>query len=109
MGEQKTLRLVAQYADACNFFFRTGEEMLKSRLDTLKQHCERLGRPYEAIEKTALNSIDLSTQSTAEIVDTCRQAADLGFTHMIFNMPNVHEIWPLEKIAKEIIPAVADL
>ncbi len=42
MGEHKTLRLVAQYGDACNLFARTGIETLRSKLDVLKRHCERL-------------------------------------------------------------------
>jgi hypothetical protein len=35
--------------------------------------------------------------------------AALGIQHVIFNMPNVHEITPLETFAREIIPAVAGL
>lgn len=56
-GEQKTLRLVARYADACNLFARPGDEgmaELRHKLDVLRAHCEREGRPYEAIEKTVL-------------------------------------------------------
>jgi hypothetical protein len=33
----------------------------------------------------------------------------LGFTHAIFNMPNVYEITPLETFSQEIIPAAAEL
>jgi hypothetical protein len=43
------------------------------------------------------------------VIDSCRTLAGLGFQHIIFNMPNVHEITPLEIIGKEIIPAVAGL
>jgi F420-dependent oxidoreductase-like protein len=56
-GEQKTLRLVARYADACNLFATPGEEgmaELSHKLDVLRAHCEAEGRPYEAIEKTVL-------------------------------------------------------
>ncbi len=35
--------------------------------------------------------------------------ASLGFTHVMFNMPDVYKIAPLETFAKEIIPAVAEL
>ena len=49
-GEKKTLRLVAQYADACNLF--AGPE-LQHKLDVLREHCERVGRDYDEIEKTA--------------------------------------------------------
>jgi F420-dependent oxidoreductase-like protein len=56
-GEQKTLRLVARYADACNLFAAPGEEglnTLRHKLDVLRQHCEREGRDYNSIEKTVL-------------------------------------------------------
>lgn len=56
-GEQKTLRLVARYADACNLFANPSEEgmtTLAHKLEVLKAHCERENRPYESIEKTAI-------------------------------------------------------
>jgi hypothetical protein len=33
----------------------------------------------------------------------------MGFTHAIFNMPDVYKITPLETFAREIIPVVAEL
>jgi F420-dependent oxidoreductase-like protein len=56
-GERKTLRLVAQYAQACNIFGGPGEEgvgMVRHKLDVLHRHCERLGTDFDAIEKTVL-------------------------------------------------------
>jgi len=56
-GERKTLRLVAQYAQACNLFGGPGEEALETvrhKLDVLRGHCDRLGTDYDAIEKTIL-------------------------------------------------------
>jgi hypothetical protein len=110
-GEKKTLRLVAQYADACNLFVRLGEDGLREKLDILRQHCEDVGRPYDEIERTALGTIDLrpGKQSVDEVIALCRSMADIGIQHLIFNMPNVHEITPLEIIGREIIPAVAEL
>ena len=35
--------------------------------------------------------------------------ATIGVQHAIFNMPNVHDIRPLEIFGREIIPAVAGL
>ena len=54
-GERKTLRLVAQHADACNIFSRPEAA---HKLDVLRAHCEREGRDYDAIEKTTILSID---------------------------------------------------
>jgi F420-dependent oxidoreductase-like protein len=109
MGERKTLRFVAQYADACNLFLRSGYDTLRHKLDVLRQHCEDAGRPYEEIERTTLGTVHLAPgeMSAGEVIETCRDLADLGFQQAIFNMPNVHEIAPLEQFGREIIPAAA--
>jgi F420-dependent oxidoreductase-like protein len=110
-GEQKTLRLVAQYADACNLFARIGLDSVRAKLEVLRRHCAAAGREYAAIEKTVLDSAHLAPgrMSPAEVIAHCRELAGLGIQHAIFNMPNVHEIAPLETFGREIIPAVADL
>jgi alkanesulfonate monooxygenase SsuD/methylene tetrahydromethanopterin reductase-like flavin-dependent oxidoreductase (luciferase family) len=61
-GERVGLRLVARYADACNFgpghatgLARTGEE-IQRKLDALHRHCEAIGRPYESILRTHFTS-----------------------------------------------------
>lgn len=107
-GEQKTLRMVAQYADACNLFARIGKDELQRKFDILKGHCEALGRDYDAIEKTTLESVHLAPGGTTakEVVAHIEDYAGLGVEHMIFNMPNYHEITPVETFVKEIIPAV---
>src|SRR5215212_12270565 len=64
-GEQKTLRLVARYADACNLFAMPGEEGLEAlshKLDVLRAHCEAEGRPFEAIEKTVIGPAPLRAE-----------------------------------------------
>jgi F420-dependent oxidoreductase-like protein len=111
MGPNKTLRMVAQYADACNFFERRGPEVLQETLNTLKGHCERLGRDYDEIEKTTLGTVHLAAgKDTVDgVIGRLKVLSELGFTHAIFNMPNVYEITPLETFAKEIIPAAAEL
>jgi|SRR3954454_19509930 F420-dependent oxidoreductase-like protein len=52
-GEKKTLRLVAQYADACNLF-ATSPEDIAHKLDVLRTHCDTVGRDYDTITKTIL-------------------------------------------------------
>lgn len=109
-GERKTLRLVAQYADGCNLFARAGVDTLKHKLEVLRQHCDDVGRPYQEIEKTALDTVHLAPgqMSVDQVIASCRKMADLGFQQIIFNMPNVFEIKPLEVFGKDIIPTVAD-
>ncbi|MCC7451646.1 MAG: LLM class F420-dependent oxidoreductase [Anaerolineae bacterium] len=111
MGEKKTLRLVAQYADACNFFARMGADVLREKFNVLRQHCEAVRRPYDQIERTTLDTVILAPgqQSASDIISHCESLAALGVQHAIFNMPNVSEITPLETFGRTIIPAVAGL
>lgn len=110
MGPKKTLRMVAQYADACNFFEGAGLETMQKAIDTLKAHCEGLGRDYDTVEKTSLGTVHLSADDTVDsTIKRLNELSEMGFTHAIFNMPDVYEITPLETFAKEIIPAVAEL
>jgi F420-dependent oxidoreductase-like protein len=110
MGEKKTLRMVAQYADACNLFARDNYDQLRHKLDVLAGHCQALGRPYEQIERTTLSTVHLAAgeMSADAVIERCQQLAEVGIQHAIFNMPNVHEIAPLEEFGRQIIPAVAD-
>lgn len=109
MGEKKTLRFVAQYADACNLFARAGDDVLRHKLAVLRRHCDEVGRPYEDIERTTLGTVHLASgQMTAtDIIAQCRTLAEVGIQHAIFNMPNVADIEPLERFGREIIPEVA--
>jgi F420-dependent oxidoreductase-like protein len=106
-GEKKTLRLVAQYADACNLFGTAAT--VRAKLAILKQHCDALGRDYGSIEKTTLGTVDLQPgkMNADGVIAQCKLLAAVGVQHAIFNMPNVHEIRPLEVFGREIIPAVA--
>jgi F420-dependent oxidoreductase-like protein len=109
-GEKKTLRFVAQYGDACNLFMRDGAEVISHKLDVLKGHCADLGRPYDDIERTLLGTVHLAEgeMSAGDVISACREMADIGVQHIVFNMPNVHQITPLKAFGDEIIPAVAD-
>jgi F420-dependent oxidoreductase-like protein len=51
-GERKTLRMVAQYADGCNFF--GDPRRARHLLDVLDGHCDRLGRDPGEITKTVM-------------------------------------------------------
>lgn len=109
-GPKKTLRMVAQYADACNIGDWVGRKKMQQALDTLKEHCEALGRDYDSIEKTSLATVHLSGKdSVASITHRIKELSEMGFSHAIFNMPDVYKITPLETFAKEIIPAAAEL
>jgi F420-dependent oxidoreductase-like protein len=106
-GEKKTLRLVAQYADACNLYGSV--ETIRAKLDILKQHCQTLGRDYRTIEITTLGTLDLQPgkMSSKEVIAHCKALAGIGVQHAVFNMPTVHELAPIERFRRQIIPAVA--
>lgn len=109
-GPNKTMRMVAQYADACNIGDWVGAENMQKALDNLKRHCETLARDYDSVEKTSLCTVHLSGGDTAEeIIGRIKTLAAMGFTHAIFNMPDAYKITPLEIFGKEIIPAAAEL
>jgi F420-dependent oxidoreductase-like protein len=106
MGEQKTLRLVAKYADACNLF-PTPE--VPHKLDVLKRHCEREKRNYDDIEKTCMFRFDVGDrgQNVRQTVEQLRGLSRMGFSTAIGGVLDVYKITPLEILAREVIPAVA--
>ncbi|MGH2380877.1 MAG: LLM class F420-dependent oxidoreductase [Candidatus Limnocylindria bacterium] len=106
-GERKTLRLVAQYADACNIFGRS-PEFVRAKLEILREHCERLGRPYGEIERTILTSIDLDKDSTDATVERFGQLGEAGAQHLIFSVRGVADTARLESIGAEILPQLRD-
>jgi F420-dependent oxidoreductase-like protein len=107
-GERKTLRLVAQYAQACNLF--PGPN-LGHKLDVLRAHCEAVGRDYDEIEKTVLYRFDVGAQGerVPQVIDELAGFAELGFGTAIGGVRGVWTVRPLERIGSEVIPAVAAL
>ncbi len=85
-GEHKTLRLVAQYADACNLFdIPDGGRTVKHKLEVLARHCEDAGRPYDAIEKTLSTRLGAGESADA-FISRCAAAAALGIEHMVVSI-----------------------
>jgi F420-dependent oxidoreductase-like protein len=103
-GEKKTLRLVAKYGDACNLF--DGPE-LPRKLEVLREHCAREGRPYQEIEKTALSRVP-EGGSAEQLVDSCGRLAELGVGHLILSSPNAHEPHAIPLLA-EVAERVAKI
>ncbi len=106
-GEKKTLRLVAQYADACNLFARSGTEEVVRKLEVLKKHCKDVGRDYNEIEKTALSFVDGNNINPHDVVKDCQKLKEIGIDHVIFSIGSVYKIDPLKVFGKEIIPEVS--
>ncbi|MCA9914358.1 MAG: hypothetical protein KC496_13475, partial [Anaerolineae bacterium] len=67
-------------------------------------------RDYREIEKTTLATAFLDELSTTEaLVDFCGTMAELGITHVIFNMPDAQGLRNIEAISEKVIPQVKDL
>ena len=101
-GERKTLRLVAQYADACNIFGRS-PEFVSAKLAVLREHCERLGRPYDEIERTVLTSVNLDEEEADAVVERFGGLAEAGAQHIIFGVRGVADVSRLERIGSEVM------
>jgi F420-dependent oxidoreductase-like protein len=100
-GERKTLRLVAQYADACNLFGRD-PAVVRHKLAVLREHCEALGRNYDEIERTVLVSTDPSAESAQELVERCGVLAEAGAQHLIFGVRGVADTSRIERLASDV-------
>lgn len=85
-GEKKTLRLVAQYADACNV--AGNAEEISHKFDVLKRHCDDVGRNYDEIDRTVLTI----TPPGDAAIDPARKLIDAGATHVIFSGLPVHKL-----------------
>jgi F420-dependent oxidoreductase-like protein len=105
-GEKRTLPLVARYGDACNI--RPSPEIPR-QLELLRQLCEREGRDYNAIEKTAPFAFDVGPDGTkaSEVVEKLRWLGDMGIDTVFGWVVGVDRITPIEIMGRDVIPQVA--
>ena len=75
----------------------------RAKLEVLREHCERLGRPYDEIERTVLTGIDLDTDSTDATVQRFGELGEAGAQHLIFSVRGVADTSRLERIGSEVI------
>jgi hypothetical protein len=113
-GERRTLKLVAQYADACNVF-GTDPDRLRHKFAVLRRHCESVGRDYDSIERTLLTSISITPDGAHRsltpdgLVERLAVAAEAGAQHAIFSVRDVHDVSKLELIGARSIPQLRDI
>jgi F420-dependent oxidoreductase-like protein len=108
-GERKTLRLVAQYGDACNLFATTPDQVAH-KLDVLRGHCEDVGRDPAEIRVTLLHGGDsLLTGDVDTFVEQMTPYAALGVETVILRPPATSlSAWVRDAVSLAV-PAVADL
>ena len=80
-GEQRTLKLVAQYADMCNIF--GDPATVRHKMEVLNRHCEAVGRDPNTITKTRLGSL---------IIRRTDAEAEKAF-EQVLNHPGINKDW----------------
>lgn len=102
----KMLRLMATYADAVSIGFGRGLDDLRTKLETLRDHCQTLNRPYEQIEKTTLFMAPIARDGRLdpEALDYIRSLGELGVDEVMVRFPADPATFDL--LATELIPLV---
>ncbi|WP_205856974.1 LLM class F420-dependent oxidoreductase [Phytoactinopolyspora endophytica] len=108
-GEKKTLRLVAQYADACNLFASSPADVAH-KLDVLRRHCDDVGRDYAEIKKTAVyRGPHLDNGDVDGFVEAVAQYARLGVQQINVIPPDSEPAAWIEKACAPAVPRLSDL
>ena len=105
-GERKTLLMVARYADACNVFATTQDDVAH-KLDVLRAHCAAEGRDYDTVEKTVTYVPPVLDDVDAFVADVKAYAA-LGIDEIMV-MPDRHPVEYAEQVAERVVPRLTDL
>lgn len=106
-GERKTLRMVAQYADACNLFGES-PDVVRHKLDVLRRHCDDVGRDYDTIEKTMIANGDPLADPDA-FVSSMADYADLGISLITLMPPTDDPVGWTTRVCEDVRPRLAEL
>ena len=132
-GERKTLRLVAQFGDACNL--GGGFENVKHKDEVLRRHCDEIGRDESEIERTVGVGTCIIRDDPAEaervaaamfaahggaspwqnqlwgtpeqVVEKIRPFGSIGFHHFIVGFPAPFDAESMERLMSEVKPELA--
>ena len=107
-GEQRTLPLVARYGDACNI---PPSPDIPRKLDLLRSLCEREGRDYDAIEKTAPFRFDVGEDGSKvdELIGQLRWLGEMGIDTVFGYVIGAERLTQLEIMGRDVIPAIAEV
>jgi F420-dependent oxidoreductase-like protein len=107
-GERRTLRLVAQYADACNVFPESVDGT-RHKLDVLRRHCDDVGRDYDEIDKTMLNGSGDPLADPDGFVKEMAEYAALGISLVTLTPPTDDPVGWTARVCDEVLPRLADI
>ena len=108
-GERKTLRLVAQYADACNLF-RSDVDTVRHKLEVLRRHCGEVGTDYDAIEKTMLNGSGADpVADTDGFLREMEEYAALGISLVTLMPPTADPVAWTTAVCEDVLPRLAEI
>ena len=111
-GPRKTLRLVAELADACNIggTYSQSIDDIRRLFGILRDPCDSVGRDYESIERTVLDTFDVrGAGSIEEVVGRCRDMARVGVQTVIFNIPHAFDRTTVSALATALVEPLAEL
>ncbi|MGX7827318.1 TIGR03560 family F420-dependent LLM class oxidoreductase [Actinokineospora sp. 24-640] len=105
-GGKRTLRLVAQYGDACNLYPTPD---LAEKLALLREYCDEYGRDYESIEKTCILpfSVNADGSGTGELVDFLGNLGQLGIQLAIGIVNGADPVRTAEVVGEKVVAEVA--
>jgi F420-dependent oxidoreductase-like protein len=106
-GEKKTLRMVAQYAGACNIYAESAD-LMAHKLDVLRRHCDALGTDYDAIEKSMIIDLDPLADPDA-FLRTMAEYAATGITLATLMPRGDDPVAWTERVCSSVLPRMADL
>jgi F420-dependent oxidoreductase-like protein len=107
-GERKTLRVVARYADACNFYSREPAE-IAHKLEVLREHCGREGTDYQRIEKTMMHMGPASPEEPGAFAEAMGPYAELGIGRIILLPFGPDPVGFVKTVGERVVPALAGL
>jgi F420-dependent oxidoreductase-like protein len=103
-GERKTLRFVARYADACNLFAMSADNV-RHKLDVLQRHCEDVGRDYGSIEKTIMAVGANPLDDVKGFLASMEAYAEMG-VGTVFLVPRGDPVEFTRRAGVDIVPAM---
>jgi len=107
-GEQKTLLLVAKYANATNLIV-PDPETAAHKLDVLRRHCDTVGRDYDTIEKTVQGSRMDPVADPDAFLRLAEGFAKVGIEHMQFGLPHPDPVGYIAKFSDTVAGRLAVL